>query len=51
MLGSNHSNQSHTTFANSRIIWGICQLTMPAVHKLCVLTLVHQQLSLSLGLL
>lgn len=50
-LGSNHSTQSHTTFANSRITWGTCQLTMPAVHKLWLLTLMLQQLSLSLGLL
>lgn len=47
--GSNHRNQSHTTFADSRIIWGACQLTIPAVHRLWLLTLMFQQPSLSLG--
>lgn len=50
-LGSNHSNQSHTTFANSRIVWGTCQVTTPAVHRFWLFTLMLQQPSLSLGLL
>lgn len=50
-LGSTHSNHSHTMFADSRIIWGTCQLTTPEVHRLWLLALMFQQLSLSLGLL